>query len=168
MLIPSLVKNLERLRLFCLITMLHTDGKQVNDHSREHYVAFPHLDTYAKTEDGNLVLNRHSTFITRDHDFPPAKVSNVPPKQSRQSGPGRAHTSEQAKTHLKAGHAIRRRGCRREDNANQSARRHLFSCVGGKSLQVSVCWDDRTSSRLPCTKPSLSSMHRKPQCQAHV
>lgn len=39
------------------------------------YARFPCLPDDAKHEDGTPVLNRHSTFITRGHDFPAAKVS---------------------------------------------------------------------------------------------
>ncbi|KAH8898652.1 dihydroxy-acid and 6-phosphogluconate dehydratase [Thozetella sp. PMI_491] len=45
----------------------------MNDGVVSDYVVFPHLGTDA-TRDGEVVLNRHSTFITRDHDFPPAKA----------------------------------------------------------------------------------------------
>lgn len=38
------------------------------------YVALPGLPGNAM-RNGKLVLNRHSTFLTRDHDFPGAKVS---------------------------------------------------------------------------------------------
>lgn len=43
------------------------------------------------TRDGNLVLNRHSTFITREHDFPPAKAmlyaAGVPDEEAMQKSP---------------------------------------------------------------------------------
>ncbi|CRL30778.1 Dihydroxy-acid/6-phosphogluconate dehydratase [Penicillium camemberti] len=38
------------------------------------YARFPSLPDNAKHEDGTPVLNRHSTFITRGHDFPAAKA----------------------------------------------------------------------------------------------
>lgn len=37
------------------------------------YILFPHVAEDA-TRDGKPVLNRHSTILTRDHDFPGAKV----------------------------------------------------------------------------------------------
>uniref|UniRef100_A0A8H7NH83 dihydroxy-acid dehydratase n=1 Tax=Bionectria ochroleuca TaxID=29856 RepID=A0A8H7NH83_BIOOC len=61
-----------------------------NDISEARYVNFPHMDSTA-TRDGNLVLNRHSTFITREHDFPPAKAmlyaAGVPDEEAMQKSP---------------------------------------------------------------------------------
>jgi len=47
-----------------------------NGHSTSHqigYAEFPHLAQDA-IHDGKPALNRYSTFITREHDFPAAKV----------------------------------------------------------------------------------------------
>lgn len=38
------------------------------------YIDFPVLPDDAKHADGSPALNRHSTHITRGHDFPGAKV----------------------------------------------------------------------------------------------
>lgn len=38
------------------------------------YIDFPSLPDDAKHEDGSQALNRHSTTITRGHDFPGAQV----------------------------------------------------------------------------------------------
>lgn len=38
------------------------------------YLNFPSLPDNAE-KDGKLRLNRHSSYITNDHDFPAAKVS---------------------------------------------------------------------------------------------
>uniref|UniRef100_A0A0D2YKJ2 dihydroxy-acid dehydratase n=1 Tax=Fusarium oxysporum (strain Fo5176) TaxID=660025 RepID=A0A0D2YKJ2_FUSOF len=55
-----------------------------------HFVEFPHLSSDAKNGD-DLILNRHSTFITRDHDFPPAKAmlyaAGVPDEHTMQTSP---------------------------------------------------------------------------------
>ncbi|RKK70011.1 putative dihydroxy-acid dehydratase, mitochondrial [Fusarium oxysporum] len=55
-----------------------------------HFVEFPHLSSDAKKDD-NLILNRYSTFITRDHDFPPAKAmlyaAGVPDEHTMQTSP---------------------------------------------------------------------------------
>ncbi|KAH6985149.1 dihydroxy-acid/6-phosphogluconate dehydratase [Ilyonectria destructans] len=48
-------------------------SKDKNGCSPSQYVQFPHLGSNAE-RDGQLVLNRHSTFVSRDHDFPPAKA----------------------------------------------------------------------------------------------
>jgi dihydroxy-acid dehydratase len=37
------------------------------------YVEFPYLP-HGTTRDGELVLNRYSTILTRGHDFPGAQV----------------------------------------------------------------------------------------------
>ncbi|KAI4852651.1 hypothetical protein E4T44_01345 [Aureobasidium sp. EXF-8845] len=37
------------------------------------YPAAPRLNSTAQ-RDGSLALNRNSTFLTRDHEFPPAKA----------------------------------------------------------------------------------------------
>lgn len=42
------------------------------------YISFPKLPDDA-TRDGKPVLNKYSTFITKDHDFPGAQVSLLPP-----------------------------------------------------------------------------------------
>lgn len=39
------------------------------------YINFPKLPDDA-TRDGKPVLNKYSTFITKDHDFPGAQVSS--------------------------------------------------------------------------------------------
>ncbi|KAL0937136.1 dihydroxy-acid dehydratase [Colletotrichum truncatum] len=63
---------------------------EMNGSTAAGYVAFPHLDSDA-TRDGQPVLNRHSTFITRDHDFPPAKAmlyaAGVPDEHAMQTSP---------------------------------------------------------------------------------
>lgn len=41
------------------------------------YLDFPSLPADAKHPDGTLALNRYSTTITRDHDFPGAKASEI-------------------------------------------------------------------------------------------
>lgn len=38
------------------------------------YINFPSLPTDAKHPDGSPALNRHSSTITRGHDFPGARV----------------------------------------------------------------------------------------------
>ncbi|KAL2203673.1 dihydroxy-acid and 6-phosphogluconate dehydratase [Sarocladium strictum] len=54
------------------------------------FLQFPHLKSDAK-EDGDLILNRYSTFITREHDFPPAKAmlyaAGVPDERTMQKSP---------------------------------------------------------------------------------
>ncbi|CZR55905.1 probable dihydroxy-acid dehydratase [Phialocephala subalpina] len=54
------------------------------------YITFPHLSGDA-TKDGQLSLNRHSSFITHDHDFPAAKAmlygAGVPDEDSMQTSP---------------------------------------------------------------------------------
>lgn len=37
------------------------------------YIQFPQLK-HGTLKDGNVMLNRFSTFLTRDHDFPGAQV----------------------------------------------------------------------------------------------
>lgn len=48
-----------------------TDNPSLQDPK---YIEFPALPSDAKHADGTLALNRHSTHITRGHDFPGAKV----------------------------------------------------------------------------------------------
>jgi hypothetical protein len=48
----------------------------VEDNTRGGYAKFPGLPSDA-TRDGKLVLNRYSTFLTKDHDFPGAKVRSL-------------------------------------------------------------------------------------------
>ena len=55
------------------MTTTETQEMQAKGSTPDGYVAFPHLDSDAQRA-GQPALNRHSTFITRDHDFPPAKV----------------------------------------------------------------------------------------------
>lgn len=43
---------------------------------------FPHLPDHA-TQDGAPRLNKYSSTITRDHDFPGAQVRHLLPPQSR-------------------------------------------------------------------------------------
>ncbi len=38
------------------------------------YLDFPHLPEGALREDGKLALNRYSSTLTKDHDFPGAQV----------------------------------------------------------------------------------------------
>lgn len=38
------------------------------------YLDFPHLPHGAKTQDGKPALNRYSSTLTKDHDFPGAQV----------------------------------------------------------------------------------------------
>ncbi|KAL4778575.1 dihydroxy-acid/6-phosphogluconate dehydratase [Aspergillus varians] len=55
------------------------------------YVQFPSLPADAKHPDGTLALNRHSTHITRGHDFPGAKAmlyaAGIPDKESMAKSP---------------------------------------------------------------------------------
>jgi dihydroxy-acid dehydratase len=37
------------------------------------YIEFPHVK-YGTVKNKNVMLNRFSTFLTRDHDFPGAQV----------------------------------------------------------------------------------------------
>lgn len=39
------------------------------------FLDFPHLPDNATTEDGKPRLNKYSSTITKDHDFPGAQVS---------------------------------------------------------------------------------------------
>jgi hypothetical protein len=56
-----------------LATTMMVRGNETGEPESSDYIEFPHLPGDA-TNDGKLVLNRHSTFITHGHDFPPAKV----------------------------------------------------------------------------------------------
>lgn len=42
------------------------------------YINFPSLPADAKHPDGSPALNRHSSTITRGHDFPGARVRQLP------------------------------------------------------------------------------------------
>lgn len=42
--------------------------------SEPRYINFPSLPTDAKHPDGSPALNRHSSTITRGHEFPGARV----------------------------------------------------------------------------------------------
>ncbi|PVH75225.1 dihydroxy-acid and 6-phosphogluconate dehydratase [Cadophora sp. DSE1049] len=64
-----------------------------NGHSTSHqegYAEFPHLSQDA-THDGKPALNRYSTFITREHDFPAAKAmlyaAGVPDEETMKHSP---------------------------------------------------------------------------------
>ncbi|KAH7141911.1 dihydroxy-acid/6-phosphogluconate dehydratase [Dactylonectria macrodidyma] len=67
-----------------------TEQGETNRFTTGDYVEFPHLNSDA-TRDGKTVLNRHSTFITRDHDFPPAKAmlyaAGIPDEVAMQTSP---------------------------------------------------------------------------------
>lgn len=60
--------------LFYLVTRQYI-LKTVRISNMAEYARFPCLPDDAEHEDGSPVLNRHSAFITRGHDFPAAKVS---------------------------------------------------------------------------------------------
>ena len=50
------------------------DDKQAREASR--FLSFPHLPDDAK-RDGKPVLNKYSTTLTREHDFPGAQVLDL-------------------------------------------------------------------------------------------
>lgn len=80
----------------------------------------------ANADDGTTILNRHSRFLTNEHDFPPARVS-----KSRFPC-----TSMDSDLKLDPGGFIRCWSARQRVNANDGSRRDCFSLVGGQSVQV--------------------------------
>jgi dihydroxy-acid dehydratase len=48
----------------------------VNASEETRYIQFPQVK-HGTLKDGNVMLNRFSTFLTRDHDFPGAQVANI-------------------------------------------------------------------------------------------
>lgn len=90
------------------------------------YVLFPRLSKDALRE-GVQALNRYSTFVTRDHDFPPAKVRHV-------------HALTESLiflSHHRKGHVIRGWRSGRSGHAEQPPRRHCLCFMGGQSMQAS-------------------------------
>ncbi|KAK2686780.1 hypothetical protein QWA68_014959 [Fusarium oxysporum] len=69
---------------------MSTNSAREDTAPTRHYVEFPRLSSDAKNGE-NLALNRYSTFITRNHDFPPAKAmlyaAGVPDEHTMQASP---------------------------------------------------------------------------------
>ena len=87
------------------------------------YARFPSLPDNAKHEDGSPALNRHSTFITRGHDFPAAKV-----RQPLPCIPIERHLTP-------PGYAVWRRSPQPRGNGKEPTCRHWICLVGRKPVQ---------------------------------
>lgn len=54
--------------------MFQPQQESQTDESSRDYIDFPHLEPGQFLPNGDLALNIYSTFLTRNHDYPPAKV----------------------------------------------------------------------------------------------
>ena len=88
------------------------------------FLDFPHLPDDATTPDGRPRLNRYSSTLTKDHDFPGAQVASY------------LRCCREYQMTLTKGDALRRGGSRSRDDEEQPACRRRLCLVGRQSLQV--------------------------------
>ena len=99
-----------------------SNQKKQYEQEEPRFLDFPHLPDDAVLDDKPR-LNRYSSTLTKDHDFPGAQVGSLDALR----GPD---------TYSFSGHAVRCWSARPTVNENKSSRRRRFSMVGRKSVQV--------------------------------
>ncbi len=87
------------------------------------FLDFPHLSANATTEDGRPRLNKFSSTITKDHDFPGAQVCL-------------GDWAVEVIAHLRPGNVVRSRRAGPGVDEEQPSRRRGFSMVGRQPVQV--------------------------------
>ena len=113
--------------LIC-VPIISPEMEQSNLHKQHEpeeprFLDFPHLPDDATTPDGKPRLNKHSSTVTKGHDFPGAQVTA---------------SSENVKTEidLRQGNAVCCWGPGPCEYEEQSSCRRGISVVGGESMQV--------------------------------
>lgn len=96
-----------------------------NDAEEPRFLDFPHLPDNA-TQHGKKRLNKYSSNLTKDHDFPGAQVGHE------------SCVFDLTGFDVNSGNAVRGGRARPRDDEEQPSCRSGFCLVGGKPLQVSL------------------------------
>jgi len=108
------------------------DGEKTHSHVEEpRYIQFHHLEHDAVNEDGTPKLNKFSSTLTNNHDFPGAQVG-------RSLGARIRYDTEMTILTTRLGYALRCWCAKRGSHEKGSSNWRSNSLVGRKPLQVSL------------------------------